>query len=185
MMSAKELAKYIISEIKTRMTDSYLDEFDVTPLKLQKLLYYVQGYSLALTGKPAFREKIEAWRYGPVVESVYQEYKKYNRGIIPYMEIQADEKPDGTLLEIVKLVLLDKMRYSGETLARATHKEAPWRDNYAGNYTNAEIPADAIKKYFSGELEKREEDYEDDDQAWDSLTEPVSKMELEAALENI
>ena len=157
MTTAKELARYIISEIKKRMGRSYLEEFDVTPLKLQKLLYYVQGYSLALTGKPAFSDKIEAWQYGPVMDSVYQEYKKYSRNIIPYEEIKGTELTDDTLSEIVRLVLSDKLRYSGEALARATHGEAPWHDSYKGAYTNAEIPERAMKEYFAGEFERREE----------------------------
>ena len=158
-------------------------------MKLQKLLYYVQGYSLALTGKPAFSDQIEAWRYGPVVESVYQEYKKYNKSIIPYEEIQDEEIYDETLRQVVRLVLLDKQRSSGEVLARATHKEAPWRNAYqssfGGFYTNEEIPENAIKDYFTCEIQKREEDYEEEDKAWDSIVTPVKPSELEAVLEEI
>lgn len=189
MITASQLARYIISEIKKQMTSDYLEEFDVTPLKLQKLLYYVQGYSLALTGKPAFSDQIEAWRYGPVVESVYQEYKKYNKSIIPYEEIQDEEIYDETLRQVVRLVLLDKQRSSGEVLARATHKEAPWRNAYqssfGGFYTNEEIPENAIKDYFTCEIQKREEDYEEEDKAWDSIVTPVKPSELEAVLEEI
>ena len=42
----------------------------VSNLKLQKLLYYVQGFHLAVFGEPLFEEEIEAWMYGPVVPSV-------------------------------------------------------------------------------------------------------------------
>ena len=189
MMNARDLAKYIISAIKERMTGIDPEEFDVTPLKLQKLLYYCQGYSLALTGKPAFSDRIEAWRYGPVVESVYQEYKRYNGGIIPHREIETADKPDDVLQSIVNLVLSDKGRYSGEALARMTHKERPWQDSYkgsyGGNYLNAEIPNEAMTDYFSQEFLKREEDYGDTDEAWDSLGEPMSKSDWEAVLEEI
>ena len=185
MVSAKRLARYIIFAIKERMTDISPEEFDVTPLKLQKLLYYCQGYSLALTGKPAFPDKIEAWQYGPVVDSVYQDYKQYSGGIIPYNGIEHEELSDETLEEVVSLVVSDKARYSGETLARATHKESPWRENFAGPYTNVPISDENMREYFSGEFSKREEDDGDADRAWDSLGEPVSVSELEAALEEI
>ncbi len=56
MMVAKELARYILSEAKKRCPK----EKGMTLQKLQALLYYCQGYSLALTGKPAFEDKIEA-----------------------------------------------------------------------------------------------------------------------------
>ena len=189
MTTARELARYIISEIKKQMTGLQPEEFDVTPMKLQKLLYYCQGYSLGLTGKPAFEDKIEAWKYGPVVDSVYQEYKKYNRGIIPYEEIKEEEIQDDMLRAIVRLVLSDKSRYSGGTLARATHNEAPWKNSYKGSlgglYMNGEISKNEIKNYFAEEFQKREEDYEDVDKAWESITEPVSLSELEVALEEI
>ncbi|MBR1438511.1 MAG: SocA family protein [Synergistaceae bacterium] len=189
MTTANELARYIISEIKKHMEGIQPEEFDVTPLKLQKLLYYCQGYSLALTGKPLFKDKIEAWKYGPVVDSVYQEYKKYNRGIIPYQKIEDEEIPDETLQAIVRLVLSDKLRYSGTALAQATHNEAPWKNNYQAScgilYMNAEIPESEMKDYFVGEFHKREEDYDDEDICWEKITEQASLSELEAVLEEI
>lgn len=54
MKTASEVAKYILHEAHER-------NVDITPHKLQELLYYFQGYSLALTGKPAFSDPIEAW----------------------------------------------------------------------------------------------------------------------------
>ena len=186
MITAQELAKYIISTIKKQMTDIQPEEFDVTPLKLQKLLYYCQGYSLALTGKPAFSDPIEAWKFGPVVDSVYQEYKKYEGGIIPYAEIEAETIPDETLQSIVDLVLADKGQYSGGALARMTHKESPWRNSYQGAYggvyMNAKISNEALKDYFASELLKREEDYEDEDVFWNTIGTKVSRERMEAAI---
>ncbi|MBQ7217176.1 MAG: SocA family protein [Synergistaceae bacterium] len=186
MITAKELARYIISTIKQQMTDIQPEEFDVTPLKLQKLLYYCQGYSLALTGKPAFDDPIEAWKFGPVVESVYQEYKKYEGGIIPYGDIEAETLPDDTLQSIVNFVLADKGQYSGETLARMTHKESPWRDSYqmayGGVYMNAKISHNALQDYFASEFLRREEDYEDEDVFWNTVGTKVSKERMEAAI---
>ena len=189
MITDQELARYIISTIKSHMTDISPEEFDVTPLKLQKLLYYCQGYSLALTGKTAFSEKVEAWDNGPVVESVYQEYKKYSGGIIPIGSIKPAEALNDTLKSIVDLVLADKGKYSGYTLAKATHRETPWRKNYRGAcggvYMNAEISICDMRDYFARELSRREEDYEGEDYAWKSIAEPVSISELEAAIEEL
>lgn len=47
----------------------------MTNLKLQKMLYYQQGFHLAYFGTPLFDDEIEAWMYGPVVPSVYNHYK--------------------------------------------------------------------------------------------------------------
>jgi uncharacterized phage-associated protein len=50
---------------------------ELSNLKLQKLLYYSQGYNLALTSKPIFEEPIEAWKYGPVVKGIYHQFKVF------------------------------------------------------------------------------------------------------------
>ncbi|MBQ7262906.1 MAG: DUF4065 domain-containing protein [Synergistaceae bacterium] len=84
MADAKTLARYLLFLASEQMEGLQSETFDVAPLKLQKLLYYCQGYALALTGKPLFPEPVEAWRYGPVVDSVYQAYKRYKGATIPY-----------------------------------------------------------------------------------------------------
>ena len=184
-MKAREVARYIISAIKNQMTDISPEEFDVTPLKLQKLLYYCQGYSLALTGKPIFEDEIEAWKLGPVVKEIYQEYRKYSGGIIPFRSVKSDSNPNETIRAIINLVLQDKGQYDGKTLARATHKERPYIESFQGAYTNAKIPVELLKEYFTEELIKREEDYECEDEFWKSQGEPLSKTDLEAVLEDL
>lgn len=57
----------------------------LTPLKLQKLIYLAQGVALAASEgkKPLFNELVEAWQYGPVVQSLYNVVKRYGSGSIP------------------------------------------------------------------------------------------------------
>ena len=50
---------------------------DITPLALQKLLYYAQGFFKAFTGEYLFHNNCEAWVHGPVYRSVYYKYKNY------------------------------------------------------------------------------------------------------------
>ena len=58
----------------------------MTNMKLQKMLYYQQGFHLAYFGTPLFEDDIEAWMYGPVVKSVYYHFKSWGRnGIEPDM----------------------------------------------------------------------------------------------------
>ena len=66
-MTALQLAEYTIR----RATSS---EVPITNLKLQKTLYYLQGYSLRALNDPAFNEAIRHWQYGPVVPTVYFAY---------------------------------------------------------------------------------------------------------------
>src|SRR2546428_134892 len=92
MTQAIQISRYLI---KLAAQEEEPGSGYLTPLHVQKLLYYVQGWSLALRGTPAFSDDIEAWRYGPVVESVYQAYKKFDDKPIPPGEIpEPDELPE-------------------------------------------------------------------------------------------
>ena len=55
---------------------------EMTNARINKLLYFAQGWHLAKTGEPLFNDNIEAWDYGPVVHSVYSEFKRYGKNII-------------------------------------------------------------------------------------------------------
>ena len=55
----------------------------ISNLKLQKLMYYAQGFSLAMRGKPLFREDFEAWEHGPVIPSLYRMFRNYGSGALP------------------------------------------------------------------------------------------------------
>lgn len=58
----------------------------LTNLKLQKLLYYQQGYHLAAFGTPLFSEDVESWMYGPVVPSVYDVFSAYGSSALPVVD---------------------------------------------------------------------------------------------------
>ena len=53
------------------------DEQTITPLKMQKLVYFAHGWHLALFGTPLIEEPVQAWQFGPVISSLYQEFKKF------------------------------------------------------------------------------------------------------------
>lgn len=99
----------------------------MTNLKVNKLLYYAQGVFLARTGKPLFRNKIEAWPLGPVVPTVYRKYKVCGK-----RPIESDEDVDQSIFTETELeALLDVMRefgqYTGSTLVSLTHQPGtPW-----------------------------------------------------------
>ncbi|MDQ3330433.1 MAG: DUF4065 domain-containing protein [Planctomycetota bacterium] len=53
------------------------DPDGLSPMKLQKLVYFAHGWHLAITGKPLINEQIEAWKYGPVIQSLFHEFKEF------------------------------------------------------------------------------------------------------------
>jgi uncharacterized phage-associated protein len=78
---ASQVADYFIFLSSKKVIDEGVSE-GVTPLKLQKLLYFAQAASLALYDKKLFNENIEAWKYGPVVSVIYGAYKNQNSPLV-------------------------------------------------------------------------------------------------------
>ena len=152
--------KKLVDSVSEKMliTISYIFEKagEITPLALQKILYYIQGIFMVNYDRPLFREECQAWLHGPVYEEVYDMFKgfKYNpiddkRFVIfkDRFQMLTDEEK-----KIIDMVLNTFGMYSGKTLERITHKEAPWTDAYDNDnvcgYTNEPITKDAIRDYF-------------------------------------
>jgi len=126
--TASNIAKYIISEFQ-EIGDL------ITNMKVQKLLYYVQGWHLGLYQEPAFDADLEAWVHGPVQPEVYQEYKEYRWHPITCKI----EKPNlnQALINHIEQVL---QSYGGETaymLELMSHGELPWME------ARGDLPQDA------------------------------------------
>lgn len=187
MTDVKTLARYLLYLFKERMEGLQAEEFDVTPLKLQKLLYYCQGYALALTGRPVFADPIEAWKYGPVVGSVYQEYKCYGGCCIPLGSVTEVGEINENAASIARLVIEEKGRLSDLELANATHSEAPWRDAYKGTCGrgNETIPLEKIKTFFSEEMWKKETPGDEEDSFWMSTGEALTDADWEKVLAGV
>jgi len=100
---------------------------DLTNKKLQKLLYYAQAWSVALSNKRLFKENIEAWIHGPAIPSVYKTYKNY--GFLPIVkDVDPSEFADFNAKE---KKLLDSIwqiygKYDASYLEQLTHNEEPW-----------------------------------------------------------
>lgn len=72
---AKEIANYFLG-----IADN--NGKPISPMKLLKLVYYAHGWHLALSGNPLIKENVEAWRFGPVVRCLYDEFKIWGNGPI-------------------------------------------------------------------------------------------------------
>ena len=76
MLQAAEIADFFIS------LGNAENEDPMTNLRINKLLYFAQGWNLQRFGRPLFDEAIKAWKYGPVVETIFRKYHNYGRNII-------------------------------------------------------------------------------------------------------
>lgn len=125
--------------------DEQNDECDgLSNLKLQKLVYYAQGFYLAIKDTPLFEEEIEAWAHGPVVPELYHEYKEYGKNSIDI------EKGEIKNISSDEYDLIDEVygvfgQYSAWKLRNLTHEETPWINHEA----KAEvIPKEELNEYF-------------------------------------
>jgi len=117
----------------------------ISNMKLQKLLYYMQGFYLAYFDKPMFEESIEAWMYGPVVPSMYEAYKENgNKGIEYNGEVILLKTPKEESLfnEVFRIY----SKYSATGLMEMTHNETPWKITKTG--VGSVISPEILKQYF-------------------------------------
>jgi len=143
MLSAHDVARYFLT-----LQDE--DDRDITNLKLQKLLYYAQGFFLAAFREPLFDERLYAWQHGPVVPSVWREYKDNGSTPIPApdgFEVEAfDDRVREHLDEVWRLF----GQFSAWKLRNMTHDEPPWKKHEAAQ---DEITHDDLVEYFRTQLE--------------------------------
>lgn len=128
----------------------------LTNMKLQKLLYYAYAWYAVEKNAPLFEDKIFAWKYGPVVEPVYESYRVYGADVIKEIKGGDPEKLDSD----TKLLIEDIFNvYGNKTaieLVNLTHSEGPWRDAFDPNELSTEIPFDVILKYYKAKKEAAE-----------------------------
>ncbi len=123
----------------------------LTNLKLQKLLYYQQGYHLAAFDTPLFEENVEAWMYGPVVPKVYSAYSEFGAQSLPMesgspLTLNEDE-------EVLFSQVFDAYRdFSAIGLMNKTHQEKPWKDALPHDKGTV-IPLESMKSFFKTQLQ--------------------------------
>lgn len=119
MASAHDVAAYILAK-----------KGEMTAMRLQKLVYYAQAWSLVWDEEPLFEERIEAWANGPVVPALYAEHKglfkvsTWKKGHPKRLTAKQRESIDAVL------------QYYGDRpsqwLSDLTHRESPWLDARQG-----------------------------------------------------
>jgi uncharacterized phage-associated protein len=140
-------ALYIAYKILKKASASDEGEL-ISNLKLQKMLYYMQGFHLACFNTPLFDEDIEAWQYGPVVPSVYDNFKSMGNKGIEYND-------DTITLSTEEESLFDEVysvygKFSAIGLMNMTHEEMPWKTTPAG--VGNVISHDKMKSFFKKRL---------------------------------
>ena len=146
------------------------DGTKLTPMKLQKLVFYAHGWNLGLRGEPLIADEVQAWQYGPVVPALYHEFKRYGSGAITEhaTEFNLDDfefvapsipKTDTKSRELISRIWDVYGKFSGIQLSELTHQEGtPWSTTLreAEDVRNAVIPPEVMRTYFAARIAKKD-----------------------------
>ena len=123
----------------------------MSAMKLQKLVYYSQAWSLVWDDRPMFRERIEAWASGPVAPDLYEIHR--GRFDITTWPKGNPDALDATAKETVDIVLKHYGSHNAQWLSDLTHREDPWKNARrglsAGDRGNKEITKETLMEYYS------------------------------------
>lgn len=126
----------------------------MTTMKLEKLVYYCQAWSLAWDGVPLFEEDFQAWANGPVCPELFATHKgnfwlgeDYYNSYEPYQFTSSQ-------METMDAVLEGYGDKEPQWLSELTHKERPWRETRRGikpgEFCDLVISKDLIQEYYGG-----------------------------------
>lgn len=141
-------ALYISGEILKR---AMAQNISISNMSLQKLVFIANGAYLAKTGNTLIKEPIEAWQYGPVIKSVYDEFKKYGNSEIKQLPIiynlKLGNEIDDVANQAINFSLEIGKQLNAIQLSNWTHlPDSPW--SKAINENKSKIPNEYIEDYF-------------------------------------
>lgn len=151
-----------------------IDGVKLTPMKLQKLVYFAHGWYLAIKGEPLIKEQVEAWNFGPVIPSLYHAFKRFgNQSISEYAISECDfesresfaysanqsalqkvPESDKFTCQLLKKIWNVYGKFTPVQLSNMTHEEGtPWDHlfkKFKGDIPrHTDIPIDLIQTYFA------------------------------------
>ncbi len=144
MLQAIDVANFFV-DVANNDEEEYM-----TNLRVNKLTYFAQAYSLIRLGRPLFEEDIKAWRFGPVIPSVYQAFQTCGRDRIKDVFGSYDvSRFSDEELELLVDIMREYGKYSVSALVDLTHKPgAPW-SRVDFNSFNDTITKESMKEYYS------------------------------------
>ncbi len=142
------------------------EDINISPMKLLKLVYIGYGWVIALTNEKLFGEPIQAWQHGPVVPSLYNEFKSYGKYPIDTLATELDldkgtvstpkiSKEHDNIRAILGKVWGVYKDFSAWSLRNKTHEEGtPWDQTYRASGAFSDIDPELIKTHFHNKIEE-------------------------------
>lgn len=140
MYSASNIAAFIINWCHDH-------NFVITNLKLQKLLYFVQGNYYKQTKSRLIDAEFFAWQLGPVIPEIYSKYAIYSATPIPPQPASHISPQSANHIE---QILQKYAPLSAWQLVEISHKEDPWKYNFEIFGDKSQIPFASIANYYGG-----------------------------------
>ena len=126
---------------------------ELTSMQIVKLSYIAYGWFMGMTGDRLFSNRIEAWKYGPVIPDLYHLTKCFGRDPIPFSRIKEQPLKYDYLKEYFVALLGKYGEYNGIQLSHLTHRKGtPWSQVYKEDVRGIEIPDKLIKEYYENAL---------------------------------
>ena len=154
MTHAMLIADYVISKGDGRFT----------PLEIIKLVYISHGFTLALEKKPLIENRIEAWKYGPVIPVIYHALKHNSGSKVSRLQYCGTHIHDESIYDRVEFLeraigkrhkaIIDQIlkkydHMNGNDLSNLTHASGtPWSECYKKNKLHIPIPNNIIQKHY-------------------------------------
>ena len=143
MYNAHEIASYVINWCHDH-------NILITNLKLQKLLYFIQGENCRIRHTRLISDDFYAWQLGPVIPKVYYEFAGYSSSALPKQQCSASLSSEE--LSIINQTLLKYAPKSTWDLVDISHSQDPWKYNHQVFGDRSLIPYRSIENYYeSGE----------------------------------
>ncbi len=139
MYKAIEVSQYVVNWCNENHTV-------ITNLKLQKLLYFLQGEFCSLTGERLLDDDFYAWQLGPVIPSVYNSFAMYSSFPLPSRNICLQITDEHKI--IIDRILSKYAPIPTWDLVDLSHEQDPWKYNYQIFGDKSLIPYQTIERYF-------------------------------------
>lgn len=120
MANVLDVADYFLSRIDRESGDL------MTKLRLQKLVYYTQSWSMVFRAQPLFDEEVQAWVDGPAVYSVWKKYTRFDTNVIdevPNIRVESFQDDELNILDLIWDVY---GKFNATQLWKLSHSEDPW-----------------------------------------------------------